>query len=155
MAKRKAAKTAKAVKAPAKKASRKAPVRGRRTGLPMADGAAPVKAFIAELPPDHRAIVAKLDALIGKTVPGVVRAIKWSTPMYGLPGVGWFASVASFKNYVSMGFFSGASLDPQPPFGEGKTMRRVNIASMKEYDEKQFRAWIKQASTIKGWGKVG
>lgn len=109
---------------------------------------------MAGVNPAHRPMVEKLDALIGEIVPDVKRAIKWSTPMYGRAGQGWFASVASFKNYVSLVFFAGASLDPPPPEGEGKGMRRVNLRDMSAFDERQFRSWIQQAASIQGWGRV-
>ena len=127
---------------------------GRPGTAGKGEGHEAVLAWIAGVKPGHRPIVEKLDALIGDTVPEVKRAIKWSTPLYGLAGQGWFASVASFKEYVSLGFFAGTSLDPPPPFGEGKGMRRVNIHDFGEYDEKQLRSWIKQASSIRGWGTV-
>lgn len=140
-----------------KKPARKAPSKvsfGRPGTAGKAEGAAAVRAWMAGVNPAHRPIVEKLDALIGDVVPDVKRAIKWSTPMYGRVGQGWFASVASFKNYVSLGFFAGTNLDPPPPFGEGHGMRRINIRDMSEYDEKRFRSWIEQASRIQGWGTV-
>lgn len=127
---------------------------GRPGTAGKAEGDAAVRAWMSGVKAAHRPLVERLDALIGETVPNVKRAIKWSTPMYGVEGRGWFASVASFKNYVSLRFFAGASLDPPPPFGEGKGMRGVNIRDLREYDENQFRSWIKQASSMPGWGTV-
>lgn len=127
---------------------------GRAGTAGKAEGDGAVKIWLGAVKPEHRPIVKKLDALIGKTVPDVKRAIKWSTPLYGREGKGYFASMASFKDYVSLGFFKGASLDPPPPFGEGKDMRRINIESMDQVDEKLFRRWIEQASSKPGWGKV-
>ena len=156
---RKAKKAAQKVarKKPARKATPKRPSKpafGRPGTAGKADGNAPVKAWIAAVRPEHRPIVQKLDKLIAGAVPGVRRALKWSSPMYGLPGKGWFASMASFKNYVSLVFFKGADLTPPPPFGEGKDMRRINIETIDQVDEKLFRAWIEQASSRPGWGKV-
>ena len=138
----------------AKKASGKAaPAGGRVTGLKKADGDAPVRAYFAKIPPEHRAIGEKLDAIIEKNVPGVRRALKWSTPMYGLEGRGWFAAFGSFKDYTKVNFFKGAALRPTPPEGEGKEMRSINIASMADLDEKQMTSWVKQAAALPGWGK--
>lgn len=127
---------------------------GRTGTAGKADGDAPVRAYIAALPPAQREIVQRLDALIGETVPDVRRALKWSAPMYGREGKGWFASIGSFKNHVSLNFFRGTSLTPPPPLGESEQMRRVNIADMGEYDEKRFRSWIEQASAMQGWATV-
>lgn len=151
----------KAVKKAAKKIPRKSAKKASKTpsfGRPgtagKAEGSAGVKAWMASVKPEHRPIAKKLDRLIEETVPGVRRAVKWSSPMYGLPGKGWFASMASFKNYVALAFFKGAALSPPPPFGEGKEMRRINIETIDQVDEKLFRAWIEQASSRPGWGKV-
>lgn len=127
---------------------------GRPGTAGKAEGDDAVRRWIASVNAAHRPVVDRLDALIGEIVPDVKQAIKWSTPMYGRQGQGWFASVASFKNYVALVFFAGTSLVPPPPEGEGKGMRRVNIRGVGEFDEKQCRAWIEQASSMKGWGTV-
>jgi hypothetical protein len=145
---------AKKTTAAPKKAAPAKKVFGRPGTAGKAEGDAAVKSWMRGVDPAHRPIVQKLDALIGDVVPNVKRAIKWSTPIYGIEGQGWIASIASFKNYVSLGFFSGASLKPPPPFGEGKGMRRINLKDMSEVDERLFRSWVKQASQIKGWGTV-
>lgn len=47
------------------------------------------------------------------------------------------------------------ALDPLPP-GEStqKDVRALNIKQEDGIDEKQFASWVKQASSIQGWGKV-
>jgi hypothetical protein len=123
------------------------------TGLKKAEGDAPVRAYFATISSEHRAIGERLDKLIEKNVPGVRRAIKWSTPMWGVEGRGWFAAFGSFKNYTKVNFFRGAELSPPPPEGEGKLMRSINIASLEDLDEKQMASWVKQAASRPGWGK--
>ena len=145
--------------APAKKAAKKAAApRKLAFGKPgtagKAEGDDAVRAWMEAVKPEHRGIVERLDALIGETVPDVKRAIKWSMPMYGRAGIGWFATVASFKEHVRLSFFSGVDLDPQPPLGESEGMRAVKLRSDADYDEKRFRAWIEQAASIPGWGKL-
>lgn len=132
---------------------KKAAAGGRVTGLKKAEGDAPVRAYFAKISPEHRAIGEKLDRIIEKSVPGVRRALKWSTPMYGLEGRGWFAAFGSFKNYTKVNFFRGAALKPPPPEGEGKEMRSINIASLADLDENQMTSWVRQAASIPGWGK--
>ncbi|UUX99738.1 hypothetical protein [Sphingomonas sp. J315] len=47
-------------------------------------GDAPVRAYIAAIPGWKRDAAARVDALVGRLVPGVQRAIKWNSPFYGL-----------------------------------------------------------------------
>lgn len=146
-----------AAKPAAKPARNKAPAKpafGRPGTAGKADGDAAVRAWMRGVKPEHREVVERLDRLIGKTVPGVQRAVKWSTPLYGLPGKGWIASVASFKEHVSLGFFAGARLDPPPPLGESKQMRRISLRGMEDFDEARFSSWLRQASRIPGWGRL-
>ncbi|HEX2066748.1 MAG TPA: DUF1801 domain-containing protein [Candidatus Thermoplasmatota archaeon] len=154
-ARKAAAKPKKAAKkTPRKPAKAAKKAFGRPGTAGKAEGDAAVKAWMAGVEPAHRPLVQRLDALIGETVPGVKRAIKWSSPMYGLPGRGWFASLAAFKNHVGLAFFAGTRLDPVPPLGEGKGMRRVNLTGLSDLDEEQVRSWVRQASSIQGWGTV-
>ena len=144
---------------PMKKATKNAaapakPAFGKPGTAGKAEGDDAVRAWIQAVKPEHRGIVEKIDALIGEAVPDVKRAIKWSMPMYGRAGIGWFAHVASFKEHVRFGFFSGVDLDPQPPSGESEGMRGVKLRSLADYDEKRFRAWVEQAASIPGWGKL-
>ena len=34
--------------------------------------------------------VRRLDALIARTVPRAMKAVRWNTPFYGIEGEGWF-----------------------------------------------------------------
>lgn len=151
-AKKATTKTAK--KAPPKKAPAKKAAFGRAGTAGKGEGDEAVQAWIAGVKPQHRDLVTKLDALVGKEIPDVKRAVKWSTPFYGRAGQGWLVTVASFKEYVSVGFFAGTMLKPTPPEGESGTMRRVKIHDASEYDEKQLRSWVQQAAKLQGWGKA-
>lgn len=153
-------------KAPARKATRKAaPAKAARkalaarvTGKPgtsgKAEGDAPVAAFIAGLPPWQRAIAERLDGIVAREVPGVKRAIKWSMPVYGQAGKGWFAYLAPFTKHVGFGFYEGASLAPTPPEGGGKGLRHVKLASPADVDEGQVSDWVRQAAALPGWGRA-
>ncbi|MGO7216370.1 DUF1801 domain-containing protein, partial [Rhizobium ruizarguesonis] len=61
----------------------------------------------------------RLDALITRTVPGVYKAVKWNSPLYGMEVQGWFLGVHCFAKYIKLAFFRGTSLSPIPP-GESK-----------------------------------
>ena len=121
----------------------------------MADGDAPVQAYIAAMPGWKRDVGRRLDALIVRTVPGLCKAVKWNSPFYGIEGQGWFLSFHCFTNYVKVAFFRGASLHPLPP-GESrqKDVRYLDIREGDNVDEVQLIRWVKQASQLPGWGNV-
>src|SRR5256885_63702 len=73
-------------------------------------GDAAVQAYIAAMPGWKRDIGRRLNALITRTVPGVRKAVKWNSPLYGVEGQGWFLGIHRFTNYVKVVFFTGSSL---------------------------------------------
>ncbi len=114
-------------------------------------GDAPVQAYIAAMPGWKRDVGRRLDALIVRTVPGVQKAVKWNSPLYGMVGEGWFLGIHVFAKYVKLAFFRGASLRPMPP-GASKTenTRYLDIREDEELDEALLAAWVKQASKLPG-----
>ena len=114
-------------------------------------GDAPVQAYIAAMPDWKRALGERLDEIITRTIPGVNKAVKWNSPFYGVEEGVWFLSFHCFAKYVKVAFFRGASLRPLPP-GElkQKEVRYLDIREDDELDEKQFAAWVKQASKLPG-----
>lgn len=123
---------------------------GGNPQVSMADGDAPVQAYIAAVPGWKRRICADLDALISRAIPGVSKAVKWNSPFYGAPGKGWAISYHVYTNYVKLTFFKGTSLSPVPSGGASKEGRWVNIGS-DGFDEKMLTNWIKQAAELPGW----
>src|SRR5438067_12536481 len=99
MAQRTTKKSAKvAQKAGAKRvvAAKAALLAGGNPQIAKADGDAPVRAYIAAMPGWKRDVGRRLDALIMRTVPGVRKAVKWNSPLYGVEGgAGSSASIAS------------------------------------------------------------
>src|SRR3984893_945774 len=124
---------------------------GGNPQIAKADGDAPVQAYIAAMPGWKRDVGRRLDALIVRTVPGVRKAVKWNSPLYGVEGQGWFLGVHCFTKYVKVAFFRGTSLRPVPP-GESKSkdMRYLDIHEDDQRDEAQLAAWVKQASQLPG-----
>jgi hypothetical protein len=114
-------------------------------------GDAPVQAYIAAMQGWKQDVGRRLDALIARTVPGVHKAVKWNTPLYGIEGQGWFLSFHCFAKYVKVAFFRGAALHPIPPV-ESKLQdtRYFHIHEDDRLDEAQFAAWVKQASALPG-----
>lgn len=155
---------AKAATSKSKKTSRTSPkrpaaraTRGRRprAGAPRADkaeGDAPVRQYIARLDGWKREVAQRFDALVGREVPSVRRAVKWGNPFYGVEGQGWFAAFAAFKKHVKITFFRGTSLSPVPPSGEHKDGRSLDLTEAESFDERLIGDWVRQASRLPGWG---
>ena len=151
---RKSAKVAKktAKKTAAKRVAAKPKLlSGGNPQIAMADGDAPVQAYIAAMPGWKRDLGKRLDALIVRTVPGVHKAVKWNSPLYGIEGQGWFLGLHVFTRYVKVAFFRGASLRPVPPGGTGKDARWIDIREGEPLDEAQLANWVKQAAALPGW----
>ncbi|PZQ11213.1 MAG: hypothetical protein DI564_14785 [Rhodanobacter denitrificans] len=114
-------------------------------------GDAPVQAYIAAMPGWKRAIGRQLDALIVRAVPGVAKAVKWNSPLYGVEGQGWFLGIHCYTHYVKVAFFRGARLRPPPP-GPSRSAdtRYLDIREDEPLDEARFVEWVRQASRLPG-----
>lgn len=113
-------------------------------------GEAPVKAYIAAMPGWKNEAGKRLDTIITKSVPGVLKAVKWNSPLYGMEKDRWFLGIHVFEKYIKVAFFHGAALRPVPPdSSKQKDVRYLNIYEGK-LDEAQFTDWVKQASKLPG-----
>lgn len=126
---------------------------GGNPQIAKADGEEPVQTYIAAVPGWKQAVVRRLDAVIGQTVPQTTKAIRWNSPMYGIKGRGWFVSLHVFTRYVKVTFFKGTSLHPVPQGGSAKEARWIDVAEA-GFDEAQFIEWLRQAAALPGWGKT-
>jgi hypothetical protein len=124
---------------------------GGNPQIAKAYGDAPVQAYIAAMPGWKSAVGRRLDALIERVVPGVHKAVKYNSPLYGVDDQGWFLGLHCFTNYIKVAFFRGTSLRPVPP-GESKhkEVRYFHIHEHDSFDEAQLAAWVKQASRLPG-----
>ncbi len=114
-------------------------------------GDAPVQAWIAAAPGWKSEASRRLDALIEQTVPGVRKAVKWNSPLYGVEDQVWFLGVHVFAKYIKVAFFNGAALEPMPPVGsKQKAVRYFHIHEDEPVDEAQLADWIRQASRLPG-----
>ena len=140
-----------ATKPQARKVAKPTLLAGGNPQIAKAYGDAPVQAYIAAMPGWKRDVRSRLDALIVRAVPGVQKAVKWNSPLYGMEGQGWFLGVHCYTKYIKVAFFRGASLRPVPP-GESRTKdtRYLDIHEHDNIDETQFAAWVKQASELPG-----
>ncbi len=124
---------------------------GGNPQIPKGYGDAPVQAYIAAMPGWKSAVGRRLDAIITRTVPGVLKAVKWNSPLYGVEENVWFLGIHVFTKYIKVAFFRGAALRPIPP-GESKQkeVRYLDIREEEPLDEVQFARWVKQASELPG-----
>jgi hypothetical protein len=114
-------------------------------------GNEPVAAYIAAVPGWKQNVVCAVDALVVKTVPGVKKAVKWNTPLYGLDGQTWFLSMHCFKSYVRVTFFKGTELVPQPAkTSKVAGVRYYDVTESPGLDEKQLVDWVNQAVLLPG-----
>jgi hypothetical protein len=124
---------------------------GGNPQIAKAEGDVPVQAYIAAMPGWKSDVGRRLDRLIARTVPGVCKAVKWNSPLYGVEGQGWFLGIHCFAKYVKVVFFRGASLRPMPPgASKQKDVRSLDIHDDEALDEAQLAAWVTQASRLPG-----
>jgi hypothetical protein len=124
---------------------------GGNPQIAMADGDAPVQAYIAAMPGWKSEVGRRLDALITRTVPGVQKAVKWNSPFYGVAGQGWFLAMHTFARYVKVTFFRGTSLCPLPPGASKVQCTRYYDIREGALDEAQLAIWVNQAAALPGW----
>ncbi|MBD9433774.1 DUF1801 domain-containing protein [Achromobacter sp. ACM03] len=143
--------TAKPVKATKKADSQPVLLSGGNPQIAKGAGDAPVQAYIAAMPGWKSDLGRRLDALIERAAPGVQKAVKWNSPLYGMDGQAWFLSIHCFTKYVKVAFFRGAQLRPVPP-GPSKSQdtRYLDIREDDELDEAQFMDWVQQACALPG-----
>jgi hypothetical protein len=150
---RKTVKTAKkaAPKPPSGKAAQPKLLSGGNPQIAKAYGDAPVQAYIAAMPGWKSEMGRRLDALITRNVPGVRKAVKWNSPLYGMEDNVWFLGIHCFTKYIKLAFFRGAALRPIPPgASKQKDVRYLDIREDDQLDEAQLAGWVKQASQLPG-----
>lgn len=125
---------------------------GGNPQIAKADGDAPVQAYLRALPGWKRPIGERLDRLIERVVPNVKKAVKWNSPLYGIEGRGYFASLHAFERFMRVTFFKGVSLSPLPP-GPSKVpgVRYLDLGQDGAPDDEQIEHWVRQAAAIDGW----
>lgn len=125
---------------------------GGNPQIPKGEGDAPVRAWLDALGDGHQASARRVDALIAKAVPGVRRAVKYNSPLYGAPGrEDWFVSLRQFQRYLKVAFLRGDGLSPQPPVASKTAHARyLHVAGDAALDERQFIDWLRQAAAQPG-----
>lgn len=124
---------------------------GGNPQIPKGEGNGLVQAYIAAMPGWKQRVGRAIDDVIERTVPGVRKAVKWNTPLYGVEGQGWFLGFHCYERYVKVTFFRGASLDPVPPGqSKQKDVRYLDIHEDDLIDDSSLSDWIRQASALPG-----
>ena len=124
---------------------------GGNPQIAKAHGDAPVKAYIAAIPGWKQDVAREVDRLITRTVPGVKKAVKWNSPLYGVEIGSWFLSLHCFTNYLRITFFRGASLQPAPlRSSKIPNVRYHDIREDEPLDKARLVDWIGQASKLPG-----
>lgn len=129
---------------------------GGNPQIAKAEGDAPVQAYIAAMPDWKQDVGRRLDSLIVRVVPDVIKAVRWNSPFYGTQEFGWFLNMHCLTRYVKVAFFNGTSLAPMPPVAsKNEGTRYFHIHEGEEFDEERLVSWIQQASRQPGWETFG
>ena len=124
---------------------------GGNPQIPKGFGEGPVQAYIAAMPGWKQDVGRALDGLITAALPGVGKAVKWNSPLYGMQEGLWFLSFHCMTRYVKVAFFRGTELRPMPPVGSRQPLvRYLHIGPDGAFDEAQFTGWVRQASRLPG-----
>ena len=130
-------------------AKKNAPAGTSRKPPEPTDDHAEIARWIDRAMPDLQPILAHVDGLIRKTLPGLQYALKWKKAYYGLPDRDWIIELVAYDVSVNIVFFAGATFDPPPPLGEGS--RYVKLRTLEDARAPEIRAWIEQAGKAAGW----
>ena len=124
---------------------------GGNPQIPKGYGDGPVQAWISAAPGWKSAVWRRFDRLIETAVPGVRKAVKWNSPLYGVEEGTWFLGVHIYERYLKVSFFRGTELDPPPPVGsKQKHVRYLHIHEHEAPDDARFADWVRQASRLPG-----
>ena len=124
---------------------------GGNPQIPKGDGDAPVQAYITAMPGWKREVGRRLDELIERAIPDVVKAVRWNQPMYATEGGGYVVSFRCFTRYIKLTFFDGAELDPVPPVDfKDPREKAFHVEEDDELDEEQLVTWFRQAAVGPG-----
>lgn len=129
-------------KSPSSSTARKPPV--------PSESHAEIEAWLRRVMPDLQPIVARLEAMILETIPGLHFALKWKKAYYGLPQLGWLIELVAYDVSVNVVFLAGSELDPPPPLGTGRS-RYVKVTTPGEAKAPAIVGWIEQAGRVRGW----
>lgn len=123
---------------------------GGNPQIPKGYGEESIRAYLDAVPGWKQAVCRRIDAVVSEQVPGVCKAIKWNSPLYGMEKDHWFLSFHCFDKYVKVTFFKGGHLEPPPPeTSKYRAIRHYHVREGEELGE-PFADWVRQASKLPG-----
>ena len=99
------------------------------------------------MPPEKRAPLEKLRALIEATVPNAESGLKWGVPFYTLDGK-ILCNLGVLKNEVAMGIYAPPEAfdDPKGQLsGKSNEYRVLKVKNEREIDAASVKRWLKAA----------
>jgi hypothetical protein len=121
-------------------------------GSKPGDLGASTESYFTQQPPEKRALLEKLRALVIKGVPDATASIKWGVPFYQRNGKN-VCSIAAFKEHVGINFFASPSVlvDPGKKLeGGGKSMRMLKVRTAADIDSASILRWLKATVAANG-----
>jgi hypothetical protein len=116
---------------------------------PRKDLGAPVEGFFAKQPPELRAILDQLRALIAEAAPEATAVTKWGMPFYSV-GANTLCAVAAFKAHINLILPGppGTYADPDGLLeGDGKTGKHLKLRPTDALPHAAVRAWLRTAAS--------
>ncbi|MBM3310906.1 MAG: DUF1801 domain-containing protein [Candidatus Aminicenantes bacterium] len=112
-----------------------------------------VDQWVETLPPETKAIVKELRAVIRRAVPQARELIKYSWPWYYLSKP--IAAIMVAGGHVNLELYRGAELKPAqiPLEGTGKSMRHLKIFKAAEVKKLPVADLIREAAELEAAGK--
>ena len=124
----------------------------RGEGKGSVDGERAIDDYLAQQPPDKRALLEKLRALVSETVPDATASIKWGVPFYQRNGKN-ICALGAFKDHVGINLFAppDALADPRGMLeGEAKGSRMFKVRAAADIDAASIRRWLKAVVAAEG-----
>ncbi len=145
----------------AARASRRRPptarATSRRSAPRRADLGAPVDGFFARQPPNLRAILDALRALVEVAAPEATASIKWGMPFFAIGGE-MMCALGAHRAHVNLILpgAPGTYADPAGRLeGEGRTGRHLKLRAVEELPREAVGAWLRTAAGRARAGAAG
>jgi hypothetical protein len=133
--------------APWKTAPKEAAPKKAAMSKKRADFGAPIGPYFERLPPEKRAPLEKLRALVEATVPNAQSGLKWGAPFYTLDGK-LLAALGALKNEVALSIFAPPEAFDDPTGqleGKSDEYRVLKVKHESEIDAASVKRWLKAA----------
>jgi len=141
--------TKKPAKNPAKNPAKKpTPASAPKKFGPRKDLGAPVDGFFNRQPPQLRASLDPLRAMIGEAAPEARATIKWGMPFYSV-GANTLCALAAFKAHINLILPGppGTYADPDGLLeGDGKTGKHLKLRPTDAFPRAAIRGWLRTAT---------